>query len=1131
VLDISECRHFSSDVLCQVWRDCTKLHTLHARGCAGVTDVFLQCVASTKRPGNSPGLRSLDICHCKNVTSSGISHLASTSLKSMAMLSLRVGDCLDVDSMAFFGFETSHCLANLLSLDLSGLRIDETGISWIAKGCMQLQSLNLSRCRLLNDFALLLLAPLLSGRLGDLNVQDCVLLTDLGFVNLFSLETNKALKWGNDDELPPVALERLNLKGCHLVGDGALRLLGRHANKLQKLNLRGLRKVSDTGVLAIAKGCAELASIKISGRNITDQTFKVLGKICPHLARLDISERLDLQTPECMVSLTSGVPPDRLVKLYFSATNICDVGVSVLATSCPQLRRIDLSKCARVTDISVEALAYCCHSLQVLLLSNTRAVTDRALVACAVMHLPLQCLDLCGNTNITDAGIQALTAACQQLHELRLKGCDRLSFQTLNQASRWLPFTRTPMPPSLSQTLATGGGNTSAMLHPLPLNHIRLVRHLVTQYEAACVLQARFRHLKQHEQSALILARRKHQRRTRAARKIQRCIRRFLSWRRYLRHLQLEQNRGVVAYIQAHVRGNQSRYRTRVHRFTWSRAAKQIQRCYQPHFAVRMKVRHANAVVIQRVYRGFRGRRAFQQALMERATASARKIWVWYRRCRHQRDARVRAQWLVKKIHNIQGQWRKYQRNQRLKYYLGFYRHRATLIQTIWRGFLTRHHVAQLRVVWSASATSIQRMYRSHRIRRIVHTYRVRAIHHATVIQKYWRRFAGQRRYRRHRHLITQMQRMARYARAVRSFRRVVDAAVFRHCNQAAFLIQRVYRGHLGRRRARLFRKIRHAVYAKKGQNASQAWRRHSFLRRGAAIHLQRFVRRYLARRRMVKLRKWRRMVSARCLQRYLKDWIRRVHLKRRREAQTHAAIAVQRVYRGHLGRLTYKQEKHEQDSLRSARLVQRIYRGYKGRCLFQQRHLEMTRAARMLQRAFRGRNTRILYEIGQAATALKAKEKYEKSILGMINAVRNPMDELYRRARLPHEKDALQKLQDKWHANRIAEERAVRKLTRELSTQVWPSTQETIANHLALRSRLYGVTENVYVTHRETTHREQRHEQLREELTDLHIRITQCKQALRDAVASRRMLDGKEILEIMASNGLLAPADNQLDG
>lgn len=363
-LHVSECRHFTTPVLCQLWKDCSRLHSLSARGCPAVTDAFLQCVATTKRPSAEFALRLLDVRHCKYVTSSGISYLATSSLKDLTVVSLSVGDCLDVDNMAFFGFETSTGLRDLKVLNLCGLSIDETAVSWVAKGCRALERLNLSRCKSLTDFALLLLAVLVrpDGRLVHLNLKECPLITDVGIRNLFSAaEEQKKLKSAADDDEDAggeVSLTTLNLKNCTHVGDESMELIGRHCAGLIKLNLKGLRRLSDRGIIHVAKGCPLLSSLKVSGRHITALSFQLLGRLLRKLDAIDVSERQDLDTPLCILHLTAprATSLQSLKQVNLSATNVCDVGVSMIAVNCRQLEWVNLSKVRLARRASRERL-------------------------------------------------------------------------------------------------------------------------------------------------------------------------------------------------------------------------------------------------------------------------------------------------------------------------------------------------------------------------------------------------------------------------------------------------------------------------------------------------------------------------------------------------------------------------------------------------------------------------------------------------------------------------------------------------------------------------------------------------------------------------------------------------------
>lgn len=768
-----------------------------------------------------------------------------------------------------------------------------------------------------------------------------------------------------------------------------------------------------------------------------------------------------------------------------------------------------------MTDAAVEALASSCVALRVLLLAHVRRLTDRALAACARSELPLQALDLSGNTSVTDAAVRALCAACRDLRDLRLHGCDRLSRRALRScAAELLPLTQ-PL------AAAGGGDNAGLQLCGLPKAHAALLSTLEREFCGALTLQTRFRRWRRARFSVQFLAQRRVLRESRAAAKIQRCVRAFLSWRGFLHLLHAGKSVEAVVLVQARARGLLARKEVAAKRRRESRAATKIQRCYRPHFAARMRVHGHCAREVQRVFRGFKARRYRDQLVLQRRESAASRIARWFRGCRRQQHMRERSRWLVRKVRSLQSQWRVHVRRKRLRAHVGYYRRRAVKIQSAWRRKLAGLRVAALRERATAAATAIQRVFRGHAARKWARRHRAEGGAAATRIQSHWRRYAGRSAFLAARVRVVRMQRMARYALAVRKARSVVRGAVDRHRQLAARELQRAYRGHLGRRRAALFRKIRSAKAARKGQHATHALLRRRFVRRGAALRVQRWIRAVLARRRMLKLRRWRQFLAASRVQRYLRRWMQRLRVRRRREAQSHAALAIERVFRGHRGRVRVHRERHAQRCQRAALAIQRVFRGHRGRAQFRAERRASHAAARMLQRAFRGRQARKLYEISLAVKALRAKEQYDRSLLGWLDAQRNPMDELYRRARLPRERAVLAELLAKWSANRGAEERALRKTRREGRAGAWPQADELAGNALALRRKLFGVTENVYATRQELLARQQRRAQLEAQLRDRRASIAAFRRELADAVAAKRMLEGAEVLALLEAHGL----------
>jgi hypothetical protein len=339
----------------------------------------------------------------------------------------------------------------------------------------------------------------------------------------------------------------------------------------------------------------------------------------------------------------------------------------------------------------------------------------------------------------------------------------------------------------------------------------------------------------------------------------------------------------------------------------------------------------------------------------------------------------------MSKVKKFQTQWRVYSCRKKFRNYVRCYTSRATKIQSIIRMGLTIRRVRVMKITMNAAAINIQRIYRGFLSRKRLKQYAFLAHASSTKIQARWRGYINKKRYLRMRFVIIKHQQHFRHRYAVSKWRKTAYGAMAKRRHEAAICIQRHVRGRRGRKRAILFRKIRNAKLARKGQNAVQYMLREKLMKIGASVRIQRWVRRIRARRSMFRLRRWKRFAAAKRIQRQMNQWIAEVRTRRKRERKLHSALNIQRVFRGHLGRIIFKTEKCRQLVLKCAQIIQRVYRGHLGRNAFKKRKYDMVKAATMVQRMFRTRRSQKIYEISRAAKALKAKERYDKSILGRL--------------------------------------------------------------------------------------------------------------------------------------------------
>jgi F-box/leucine-rich repeat protein 2/20 len=258
--------------------------------------------------------------------------------------------------------------------------------------------------------------------------------------------------------------------------------------------------------------------------------------------------------------------------------------------------------------------------------------------------------------------------------------------------------------------------------------------------------------------------------------------------------------------------------------------------------------------------------------------------------------------------------------------------HSAVAIQAAWRGWLKRSEYfafkkreARKRLL-AKKATAIQRIWRGYMGRRVVRQLRdelrdailaeaklrARQEVKARVIQQHWRGVMGRKR------------------AAQAQIERDADRALQRQKHQSSLRIQRVYRGHLGRRRAQNRRdEVAHFLLC---------WR--------SARHIQRMYRGHRGRLECARMRELRRRElehkSAIKIQaawrglrgRHLAALARGVELFRK--TQIFYAVTLQRAYRGFKARIRVTELKRvkqlDEVANAAAITIQRVYRGHKGR-------------------------------------------------------------------------------------------------------------------------------------------------------------------------------------------------------
>lgn len=174
-LAMNKCSHITADAIIATWEGCTRLYKLSAQYCPGINDTVLGKLATLPRKGNYQ-LQYLEVSYCRSLTSGGVLAISESQIAKVSHFGF--SGCGQISSMAFFGFGTSTSLFNLHTMEMSKIKVDSSGISWIAEGVPNLKLLNMAECSGVDDIALGMLGN--CKKLEEFYINDCPLISDHG---------------------------------------------------------------------------------------------------------------------------------------------------------------------------------------------------------------------------------------------------------------------------------------------------------------------------------------------------------------------------------------------------------------------------------------------------------------------------------------------------------------------------------------------------------------------------------------------------------------------------------------------------------------------------------------------------------------------------------------------------------------------------------------------------------------------------------------------------------------------------------------------------------------------------------------------------------------------------------------
>ena len=154
---------------------------------------------------------------------------------------------------------------------------------------------------------------------------------------------------------------------CKLITDQALLFLAknwpREGRKVNEIVLYGCEKVTDNGVKQLLQTFRDIKVLILSGKGLTPEVTKYVGRACLRLKRLFL-----------------GITGNLWDKNIIDIENVDDDGVKAISEGCKQLTRLNLNHCVKITDKSIQHLAQNSEHLANLEIFGCKKITTDGLI-------------------------------------------------------------------------------------------------------------------------------------------------------------------------------------------------------------------------------------------------------------------------------------------------------------------------------------------------------------------------------------------------------------------------------------------------------------------------------------------------------------------------------------------------------------------------------------------------------------------------------------------------------------------------------------------------------------------------------------------------------------------------------
>lgn len=193
---------------------------------------------------------------------------------------------------------------------------------------------------------------------------------------------------------------------------------------VEEINLEFAQGLEDND-LECLEGKKEIQSVNLNAcQRITDIGVQIVAKSCPKLNSFSLY--WNLRISDIGVGALLRQCKELAILNLSGCKGVTNKSLETMSVHCKSLKNLNLTRCLRLTDDGLIQLLESCRNIEALYLYAVSSFTDQSYAK--LMNLQaLRILDLCGAQNLTDDGISQGLAKCKDLESLNLTWCVKVT--------------------------------------------------------------------------------------------------------------------------------------------------------------------------------------------------------------------------------------------------------------------------------------------------------------------------------------------------------------------------------------------------------------------------------------------------------------------------------------------------------------------------------------------------------------------------------------------------------------------------------------------------------------------------------------------------------------------------------